>query len=107
MTPADASLAELVVWASAGSTLLAVGTTAWNLLTSGARSNAKLIADMERRLQRVEDHAERAPSQDSMHKLELMIAEIRGDLGVMNQRLVPVAAIAERMQELLLADRRN
>lgn len=109
MTP---ETGDVIVWASGLSTLLAVGTTAWNLLTSGSRSNAKTLAEHVARIERLERHSDQfetvlanTPTQQSMHRLELGMADMRGDLAVLASRLEPIRAIAERLQEWSLAEK--
>lgn len=129
-------IAPAIVWAAGISTLLSLATTIWSYLTSGAKKNDTRIADLtcrieeaekasekriadlerhaqnkvaelERRMQRTEDRLSATPSVEMMHRLELSLSTMDGELGKINERLKPVAAIAERMQELLLAQGRN
>lgn len=113
-------IGPLIVWASGISTLLALGTTLYNLMTSGARKNDTRLADLscklddmereqaaklaegERRMQRIEDRLATVPSIEMMHRLELSMSAINGELGRFGEQLKPVAAIAERMQEMML-----
>lgn len=122
---APMDIAPIVVWAAGISTLLGLGTTIYNLLTSGARKNDTRIADlscklddlerehaaklaeMDRRMQRNEDRLATVPSIEMMHRLELSMTTINGELGKFGEQLKPVAAIAERMQELMLERARN
>ncbi len=112
---------QLIVWASGVSTLLALATTIWNLLTSGSRSNAKVIdaqakrideikSDVERRtnalehdVERLKTRIEQSPDQASMHRLELIMSDMRGQLEVLTERLGPIKATADRLQEWSLA----
>ena len=48
MTP---EIASLVVWAAGISNLVALGTTIWNMVSSGARANAKTLDEHARRLE--------------------------------------------------------
>lgn len=43
------------------------------------------------------------PDKDAQHRLELGLLELRGEFKVLHEQLRPVAAISERMQELMLA----
>lgn len=104
----------LFFWAAGLMTLISLGTTIWNLVSSGSRSNAKAIAlqaarieALERKVERQADHLEQAPSAGTLHRLELALTVITGDLGKIEERLKPVAAIAERMQELMLEQARG
>lgn len=104
----------LVVWASAIGTLLAVGTTIWNLITSGSSANAKAVSELVKRVETLERTCERQaeriavmPNQEMMHRLDVQLVKMDGELGRINERLKPVAAIAERMQELMLEQART
>jgi hypothetical protein len=105
----DLSLAPLIVWAAGISTLISLGTTLWHMMTSGARTNSRLIAEhahrlelLERKTERHDDHIERMPSHQTIHRLELTLARLAGDLGKIDERLKPVASIAERLQEMMI-----
>jgi|ACQI01.1.fsa_nt_gi predicted nucleic acid-binding Zn-ribbon protein len=104
----------IVVWAAGLSTIISLITTIWNMVSSGARANARVIAEhgarldkIERRADRLEQITENAPSREMLHRLELAITKLDGELGQLNERLVPVASIADRMQELLLLQGRD
>lgn len=105
---------DLVVWVSGLTAITAFGTTLWNILTSGARANSKVIAEhskeidqLTRRVDHLEDAAEHAPSADGLHRLELAITRLDGELNTFNERLKPVAAIVDRMQELMIREARG
>lgn len=102
-------MAPLMVWAAVILTLLNLGTTIWALLNSGTKRNETRIAAataqvevIERRMQRVEDHVSGLPGGESMARLELSMAHLQGQLGVLDERLKPVASMAARMQEWML-----
>lgn len=111
MTP---ELQTIVVWAAGLSTILSLTTTVWNLVSSGPRANARVLGEhairidkVERRADRLEQIAENAPSRDMLHRLELSITKLDGEMGQLSERLIPVASIADRMQELLLLQGRD
>jgi hypothetical protein len=110
------TIEELSTGVAVISALIALASTIWGFITSGSRSNAKAIGEINTRLLDVEagqsslrkDHEalqheiEQMPDREMIHRIELSLVELRGDLGQMNERLKPVGAIAERMQELML-----
>jgi hypothetical protein len=109
VTPDQVDVGTLALWAAACSTILTLGITVWNIFSSPARRSAdrieaqgKRIEDLERGLQRVEDRIAAMPSTTTMHELELMLTRLEGRLDTLNQRLQPVASIADRMQEWML-----
>lgn len=113
-------IGPLVIWAAGISTLLSLGTTIWTMLTSGARKNDTRIAEtaaglaqlerattaklgeIDRHLQRHDDQFGQMPSIEMMHRLELSLTRLDGHIGKIDERLKPVTAIAERMQELMI-----
>ena len=109
MTPDQVDVGTLVLWAAACSTILTLGITVWNIFSSPARKSAdrleaqgKRIEELERGLQRVEDRIAAMPNTNTMHELEVMLVRVEGRLDQLNERLAPVAAIADRMQEWML-----
>ncbi len=103
-------ISPIVAWASGLSVIISLALTIWNIVTSGSRANAKLIshhdamlADLERRVIRISDHLESLPSISTIHRLELKLTQVVGDLARLDERLKPVSAMAERAQEQLLA----
>lgn len=86
----------------------------YTFVTSGARENSKRMDLLEERLalnekmtQRIADQLADLPRRDNLHSIELMMAEMKGQMMTLDERLKPVAAIAERMQEILLAQSRG
>lgn len=102
-------IGPLVVWAAGASTLISLGTTVFAWLTAGSRKNdARIdklgtrVDDLEREVQTHGDKIDQLPNQEMMHRLELSLVRMEGHIDRMDERLKPVAAIAERMQELML-----
>lgn len=60
------------------------------------------IDELEREVQTHGDKIDQLPNQEMMHRLELSVVRMEGHIDRMDERLKPVAAIAERMQELML-----
>jgi len=62
---------------------------------------------LDHRLQRVEADMKHLPSKDMLHELQLTMAEMRGQLGVVVESVRPIKAIAERMQDWALEGARK
>ena len=56
----------------------------------------------EARLSKAENELLHMPDKDTAHRMEMAIQRLEGRLEVMDERLKPVAAIASRMQDVLL-----
>jgi len=114
MTGAELNIAPMIVWVIALSTLLSFATTVWNLVNSGAKQNGRRIGELEhlfealgREVARLGDKVGQMPDQGMMHRLELSLARMEGHIDRLDERLKPVAAIAERMQEVLIEQGRK
>lgn len=103
------NISPIIVWVIALSQLLTFGLTVWGLISSGARANARRLDEHAGRLQ---GHGERitalemelreGPKRSDFHDLELRMTKLQGALEVMIERLKPVEAISERLQEVML-----
>lgn len=71
-----------------------------------ARVEAR-VDKLERDVQRLADHVERLPNAEMMHRLELTLARMEGNIDKLDERLRPVAAIAARMQDVLIEQGRK
>lgn len=103
------SIDPILFWVGALVLLLSFGTTIWNIFSSPAKRAevrvtelAKHIDGNDLRLQRIEDRIAQIPTVQALHELEMSLQRSMGEIGLLNERLKPVAAIAERMQEWML-----
>ncbi len=72
-----------------------------------AKESAKKVMQIELEMQQLQHRLDNVPSAETMHRLELMLTETNGRLGMIDERLRPVSAITERMQELMLEQARS
>jgi uncharacterized coiled-coil protein SlyX len=91
---------------SAAASLGAVVLSLYTLLTA---RNRKDVADLhdtnrdhEKRLTELESTVEHLPDGDTVHELQLSMVEMKGQLAVIVERVAPIKAIAERLQETFL-----
>lgn len=61
------------------------------------------LAEQDRRIQAVEGEIKHLPDRETTHRMELAMTEISGKLNVMAERLKPIEAIGERLQNTLLS----
>lgn len=64
---------------------------------------------IELRVDKLEDRATKAeatiehlPDLDSAHRLELALSELRGEMRALTERIKPIAAISDRIQDAVL-----
>ncbi len=114
MTPAETNVADIIMWVVALSTFFSFGSLIWTIFSGPSRKNANRIeaietrlANLEASLQRLRDRVDGLPNADMMHRLELSLARMEGHIDRLDERLKPVAAISERMQELLIEQGRK
>src|SRR5690606_15782017 len=91
------TLSPLIAWVGALSLLLNFGLSLWGLLNSGARQNKLKLDELDARIGRhetrlggVEQSLRSLPSAGDLHKIELALSRMEGELGIMGQRLQPV-----------------
>lgn len=60
------------------------------------------MRDLERKSIEVDGALANMPDRDAAHRLELAIAKLEGRFDALDERLKPVAAIGDRLQEFLL-----
>lgn len=98
-----------MLWVAALSMLVSLGTALWNIFSGPSKKNGASIAELSARIgaqevevQRLRDKVEVLPNASMMHRLELALARMEGHIDRLDERLKPVTAIAERMQDLLI-----
>lgn len=113
-TPADTNVADILLWVVALSTFFSFGSLIWTVFSGPSRKNSTRIDAYEAALtvldsshQRLRDRVEGLPNAEMMHRLELSLARMEGHIDRLDERLKPVAAISERMQELLIEQGRK
>jgi hypothetical protein len=96
------------VWqmVTALASLLAVCLSLYTLVTARNRKDVAELRDAsgdhEKRLVELETTVEHLPDGDTVHELQLSMVEMKGQLAVIVERVAPIKAIAERLQETFL-----
>lgn len=57
---------------------------------------------LEDRATRIESDLRHLPDHSTVNKLESMIGKLSGDVGILSERIRPIASIADRLQEKIL-----
>jgi hypothetical protein len=112
--------ADINPWLTLILSLIAIGGFIWSHVTSNGskaikdlaklREEEKLRSDaivarfqlIEGRVQTIEGEMKHLPDHKTAHALELAVEKLNGRIETLDERLKPVAAISERMQEILL-----
>lgn len=108
------NISPFVVWVVALTQLLTFGMAVWNLIASGSRANARTLEThgdtlrgLDSRLSKVELTMREIPNRKDFHDLDKQMTELRGTMGVLTERLKPVEAISDRLQEVILDQRKG
>lgn len=103
------NISPLVVWVVALSQLLSFGLTLYSLFASGSKRNAAKIeehaerlVEHDKRLGMVEQGLEGIPTQKDFHVLESMLTKMTGSIDVLSERMKPMQAITERLQDWMM-----
>ena len=107
-------LALVMPWVGAALSIIALLTQAKAFFSSGERAldarlakAEKALVDHDRRIQSVEGEMKHLPDREQAHRLELAMEKISGRLDALDERLKPVIATNERLQELLMEQARK
>ena len=120
-------LTQLLAWIVGANTIITFGTTVYNLMSTRATKALKAIETLdakigalsterqtageamvarfqmvEARLLKIEADIEHMPDRDQTHRLELAVERLTGRMETLDERLKPVAAVSDRLQEFLL-----
>lgn len=89
--------------------LLVIGAVIYTWLTGRSRVNETQITDLnkrasehDRRIDKIETDMRHLPDKDVTHRMENSLTEMNGKIAVLSERLTPIAAISERLQEFML-----
>lgn len=100
---------DITGWASFVAIILSIGSLIWGWLTSGGakalvetRSLRDEMRSLDVRVIRLENELPHLPSREQTHALQLSLLELKGDIGKLDERLKPVAAISDRLQDFLI-----
>lgn len=91
------------------SALLGLGTSIWNIFSSGPKRNAGAISGLEARVSRLEQTVMALPGREQLHQLQLNLVEIGGELKEMraimdgnNKLMTRLETIVVRHEEHML-----
>lgn len=113
-------IAPILAWIIAAMTIVNFIVLMKNLLSAGEKKLEEKVAKLEskaiehdRRVQTIEGDMKHLPNQETMHSIELTMLKIVGRLdkqdatldgrfSAMDERLRPIQAIGERLQDVLI-----
>jgi tetrahydromethanopterin S-methyltransferase subunit G len=100
---------SIAAWAAVALAVASLVNT-WVMVRSKASADAhKDLADkvdkVEERVAIVEAEMEHLPDREATHRLELALAKLEGRFDTIDERLKPVAAMADRFQNYMLRER--
>lgn len=103
------SSADIQVAVSICAMLITIGTAIWSGLTAGSRKNEKqiaalhdLIGEQAKRLDKVENEIKNLPSTDAVHRMEISLEQMRGDMRVLTTSVEPMKDLVAHINEILI-----
>lgn len=66
------------------------------------RSLEQRIEGLEARSTKIESNVVHLPDKEITHRLELSIMELKAEIGILSERIKPVAAVSQRMQDFII-----
>lgn len=108
MNPTDITpwLTMILAGLSIAGTIYTIMSRPGKQAQDGVDKLAGKVEDLEDRVSKCEADIQHLPDKDATHRLEIGMAELNGQIKVLSERLHPVAAITQRMQELMLEGRK-
>ena len=100
----------MIDWGTAGQwggdvlALFALIIALGNRRSDAIRDILAQLVGHEKRLGQVETDIDHLPEKDLVHRLELSIEQLKGQMSVIAERVGPIKAVADRMQELMLTE---
>ncbi|MGY5789067.1 Clp protease len=76
--------------------------TALGTIATQRAEDRKTLIDHDRRIQSIESEMKHLPDREAAHRLEMAMEKISSRLDVITERLKPIEATNERLNELLL-----
>lgn len=104
MSPADIQVAVSIF-----AMLITISTAVWSWLTAGSRKNEKqitalndVISDQAKRLDKLENEIKNLPSTDAVHRMEISLEQMRGDMRVLTTSVEPMKDLVAHINEILI-----
>ena len=106
--PEDVTMQALNVWALALMTLINFGTVIWNIVSGPSKKNgarldalALTLTSLEQRLSTSEQTQRALPSKEDIHKLELSMERLKGEMKTLGQAMATHSDNANRVEAIL------
>lgn len=103
------SSADIQVAVSICAMLITISTAVWSWLTAGSRKNEKqiialndVISDQAKRVDKLENEIKNLPSTDAVHRMEISLEQMRGDMRVLTTSVEPMKELVAHINEILI-----
>lgn len=95
--------ADILPWLNVISIVISIGTAVTLFLTSGAKATATVVADHETRIAHIENELPHLPNKDGVHKQQLDITEMKGEIGIIKKSIEATERTTRRVEDFLIA----
>lgn len=97
MTPAD-----IQPWLGVAALLISIGTSVTMFFTATAKATAIKVAGHEERLLKLENELPHLPSKENVHKQQIDITEMKGEIGVIKKSIEATERTTRRVEDFLM-----
>ena len=108
MTPDQTPFQDVILWIVAISTMMSFCATIWTIFSGPSRRNSGRIDevshrvdDLTMRVSTVETRQSQMPDSNDMHKVELAMEQIRGEMGKMTEAMAGQKDIMIRLEAIV------
>jgi len=101
------TIVELQMLVSIVAMLITIGTALWSWLSAPSRKNEKTLQEHGVRLDVIETRMGHLARHEDIHSIELSLNGLKGEIAVLVERVKPLIATTERINELLLEQARK
>ncbi len=92
----------IMPWLALVSIVISLGTAITTFLTSGAKATAVTVSDHETRLQKIESELPHLPNKENVHKQQLDISEMKGEIGIIKKSIEATERTTRRVEDFLM-----
>ena len=92
----------IMPWLALVSIVILLGTAITTFLTSGAKATAVTVSDHETRLQKIESELPHLPNKENVHKQQLDISEMKGEIGIIKKSIEATERTTRRVEDFLM-----
>jgi hypothetical protein len=97
VTPSD-----IQPWLAVIALVISIGSSLFMFLTSGAKQTATKVDAIDARLSKIEGEMPHLPNKENVHKQQLDISEMKGEIGIIKKSIEATERTTRRVEDFLM-----